>query len=128
MADLNQLDAAQTIKIAGADSSGTETNFVKATSTNELNTADLINISAVQTTLTVTTTAIAARVGGANLSGRKLLLIQAQTNSIVWGFDVGSQPFTIANGASLYLSVGDNVTVYLRRTTGSGPVVVAELS
>ena len=128
MADLNELEAAQTIKLAGADASGSETHFVNATANNELKSADVLNVSAGNTTLTITTTASLAQVGGSPLAGRKLLIIQAQTNSIVWGFSAVSQPFTLANGASLYLSVGDGISVYLRRTTGSGPVAVAELA
>lgn len=128
MADLNSLEAAQTVKIAGADSSGNEVNFVSATANNELKSADVLNVSAVNGVLSITTTAAPAQVGVSPLLGRKLLIIQAQTANIVWGFSAVAQPFALANGASLYLSIGDGITVYLRRTTGSGPVVVAELA
>lgn len=128
MADLSDVQAADTVKIVGSDASGVEQTPVQATTKGELVTSDVLNTASSAALKTITTTASAANVSGSNLSGRKLLIIQAQTGNIVWGFSAGLQPFTLASGASLYLSVGENVTVYLRRTTGSGSVAVAELS
>lgn len=128
MADLSDKEAAQTIKIAGSDASGLETNFVKASDNGDLSTSDIINVAAQNRVMTITTSPVEALGAGVGLSSRKLLVIQAQTANIKYGFTVGSQPFTLANGASLYLSVGPDIHVYLVRTTGSGPVAVAELS
>lgn len=128
MADLNDLQSAGTVKLVGSDGSGAEQTPIQSTTKGEIVSSDILNTSAVQTTLTLTTTAVEARVGLSNLTGRKVLMIQAQTSNVVWGFSSGSQPFTLASGASLYLSLGESITLYLKKTSGSGPVVIAEIS
>lgn len=128
MADLNELDASLSTKIVGANSTGGEIGYVSSTNKGELVTTDIMNTSAVQVVLTVSTTAVAARVGASNLSERKMLVIQCQTNGITYGFSSGSQPFNLPNGSTLTLSLGPNVTIWLKKASGSGSVVVAELS
>lgn len=128
MADLTDLQAAQTIKVVGASSSGIETNAVNATANGDLQSADLLNVSVVQTTINVTTSAVEAKVGGSNLTNRKMIIIQVQTGNMTYGFSSGSQPFTIPNGTTLTLALGPNISIWLRRTSGSGNVAVAELS
>lgn len=128
MADLNSLQAAETVKIAGTNSSGIETGFVAASSNGDLKTADVVNTSAVQATLTITTSAVQAKVGGSALSERKMLIIQCKTNGIVYGYSSSSQPFDLPKGTTLVLPCGPNITVWLRKTSGSGDVAVAELS
>lgn len=127
MADLTDLQAAQTVKLAGASSSGNETGFI-AEYNAQISGSDILNGTALQTVLSVGTTAVAARVGANNLVFRKMLIIQCQTANMTYGFASGSQPFTIPNNTTLMLSVGPNVTIYLRRTSGSGNVVIAEVS
>lgn len=86
MADLDSLQAAQTIKIAGADGSGNETTFVNATSNGELNVTNLVFASGGQAALTVGTSAIEVKVGVSALTGRKLVTVY--NNSLVtiyWG-------------------------------------------
>lgn len=129
MADLTNLQAAETIRIAGANSSGVETAFVNSTINGDLQTADIINTAASQLSINVTTSAVIANISGdSNLSNRKLLIVQCQTGNMTYGFTIESQPFTLPNGATLTLALGPNISVYLRRTSGSGTVVVAELA
>lgn len=131
MADLNTLQAAQSVKIAGSDSSGTETNFVNSTSNGEIKSADILNVSAVQTVLIVnsSTSPQEVKVGATPLLNRKSILIQAQGTNVVYGFSVSSQPFTLANGATITLSVGDGVRVWVDRTsTGNVNVPIAEFA
>jgi hypothetical protein len=88
VADLNSLEAAQTVKIAGSDSSGVETNFVNSSATGELFVADVLKGGAVYGAITVGTTAVELKVGGTILANRKHILFQNLSNkSIYFGFN-----------------------------------------
>lgn len=127
MADLDQLSAAQTIKIAGAQGSGLETNFVDATANNEIKSADILNVSFTQGTVSVSVAGLAQEIkaGVSRLANRKSVLIQAQGTNVVYGFSSTSQPFTLANGSTITLAVGDGLGVWVDRSSGSGSVTVA---
>ncbi len=126
MADLSEIQASNTVKVVGSDASGVEQTPVRSTPNGELKNADFINASIVQTTLSVGTGAsVQAVVGGSPLTNRKSLLIQALGTNITYGFTSGSQPFTLANGATVQFSIGDTVSLWLRRSSGSGTVNVA---
>lgn len=127
MADLDQLSAAQTIKIAGAVGSGTETNFVNATANNEIKSADILNVSFTQGIISVSVAGAAQEVkAGINrLANRKSILLQAQGTNIVYGFSSASQPFTLANGSTITLAVGEGLGVWVDRSSGGGSVNIA---
>lgn len=127
MADLNELQAAQTIKIAGSASNGTETNFVNASNNGELLASDILQTTVAQGTKSVSTASgpVELRVGASPLANRKSILIQAQGTNLVYGFSAGTQPFTIANGTTITLAVGPNIPVYVDRVSGAGSVTVA---
>ena len=130
MADLSDLQAAQTIKIAGATASG-ETNFVNATLNNEIKAADILNVAVAQAVLVVNQTAspVEVRAGASRLANRKSVMIQAQGTNVVYGFSATSQPFTLANGATITISLGDGVGVWIDRTSnGNVNVAIAEFA
>lgn len=87
MADLNQLDAAQTIKIAGSDSVGTETNFVNATTNGDLKVSDGLKQGGVQGNLNLITAGVAyqAKVGASPIANLKCLTITA-LDDMFWGY------------------------------------------
>ena len=86
MADLTELQATLPVKLAGADSSGNDTNFVNANSLGELQTADVISGAGTEGALSVGTSAIEARVGLSALVNRKLLTIfNNSSTTIYWG-------------------------------------------
>lgn len=132
MADLNNLQAAQTIKIAGSDSSGVETTFINSTLSGEIKSADLINVSILQTTLSVSVAGapIEVKVGASRLANRKSVQVQANGTGVVYGYSVGSQPFVLANGSSITISLGDAVGIWVDRASGAGAVdvIIAEFS
>lgn len=131
MADLNSLQAAQTIKIAGSDSSGVETTFVNSTLNGEIKSADILNVSVAQAVLVVNQSAapVEVKAGASRLVNRKSVLIQAQGTNVVYGFSAASQPFLLTNGATITLSVGDGVGVWIHRTTnGNVNVAIAEFA
>jgi hypothetical protein len=128
MADLSTLDASGSVKIAGADSSGLETNFVNATSLGELKTSDIITGAGAEGALTVGTSAVEAKVGASALTNRKLLTIFNNSGStIYWGrttsvtTSIGTPvyekqffTFDFSSDAPVYLiagSAGNNVRI-----------------
>lgn len=131
MADLNNLQAAQTIKIAGSDSSGVETTFVNATSNGEIKSADILNVASTQAILVVNGSAapVEVKAGASRLVNRKSVMIQAQGTNVIYGFTSGSQPFTLANGSTITISVGDGVGIWIFRTSnGNVNVPIAEFA
>lgn len=128
MADLNEKDASLTTKLVGASPAGAETTYVNSTANGEILAADIINISSTQAVLTVSTTAVEGKVGATNLVNRKRIIVECQTNNMTYGFSSSSQPFKIPNGTTLMLDIGPNISIWFRRTSGSGNVVIAELS
>jgi hypothetical protein len=121
MADLSDLQSALTTKLTGANSSGSETNFVNATVNGDLQTADIINVSGTQGSFSVTTTAAPLRVGGSNLANRKLVTFYHDTsNTVYWGYTSGVTTSTgtpIGRGQFTQWAVGPNVDIYLISTT-----------
>lgn len=128
MADLTDLQSAQTVKIAGSDSSGIEQGYVNQFNS-QIQSADILNGTTVQTTLSVTNTAQQCKVGASNLANRKMLIIQAQGTNLTYGFASGSQPFNLPNGTTLALSLGPNISLWVRRTSAAAVnVAVSEIS
>ena len=86
MADLNNLEAAETVKIVGSSSTGAETNAVNATAAGELFVADLLQATGVEAALTVGTSAVEVKVGGSPLTDRKIVTVYNNSVAIIyWG-------------------------------------------
>lgn len=130
MADLTNNEAAQTVKIVGADNTGLETTPVNSSVNGDLQTADLLVSSGVQGAITVGTSAVEAKVGATVLSNRKLLTVFNNSNStIYWGY---TSAVTITTGTPLFKDqmiswdISDNSTVYLIAGTAGNNTRVTE--
>lgn len=131
MADLNSLQAAQTIKIAGSDSSGTETTFVDSTALGEIKSADVLNGGAgTQAALTVGTTAVEVRVGASPLANRKnVTLFNNSSVTMYWGF---SNTVTVSSGTPIFKNqqvewnVGPSQSIYVIAGTASNNARITE--
>lgn len=119
--------SAQTLRVSANVSDGAG-NTIGSTNSS-LQVVDVINVSASQATLSVSNTATACRVGGANLTNRRQLIINVATTGYSYGFAVGSQPFALPSGTTLVFPYGPNITVWVVRSTGTAAsVFVAELA
>lgn len=100
MGDLDQLQASQSVKIAGANASGVESNYAQVANNNNLKVQDGLSNGGVYGTLSMTTanTAYEAKVGASRLSNRKSLIIIAQDN-MFWGYN---NSVTTSTGIPLY--------------------------
>lgn len=125
MADLSDTQAAQSVKIIGSDSSGIETSAVGATTSGDLNVADVPNQTGLNTTLNLTTTPVEGKVGVSTMTNRKYVEMQALTSNVKWGYD-SSCPFDLFKNQFFALPAGTNCKVYFKASTGTAQVAFAE--
>jgi len=130
MADLTDIQAAGTVKIVGSDSTGVEQTPVISTANGSLSTTDISNNGGVNAAISVTTSAIEAKVGGSALANRKNLTIHNNgTGTIYWGYSSG---VTTTNGTPVFKDqfvswdVGASTSVFLIAISGTQNVRVTE--
>ena len=118
MADLIDIQAAQSIKIVGSSSSGTEQTPVKSSSNGDLGSSDVVDTSGIYGTLTVGTSSVEIKVGGSPLTARKLVTIDNTSNvTLFWGYD--NSISTTAYAGRIFKdqqaswAVGPNVSIWV---------------
>ena len=99
MADLNELQASQSMKIIGTDVTATETNPVNASATGDLLCKDAVNTASVSGAISVSTTAVEAKVGASAQTNRKFLSITPTNGTIYMG---SSNAVTTATGTPIF--------------------------
>lgn len=123
-ADKTELSSSGSTKIAGSNSSGQETGFIGEYN-GQLRSADILGGNQ-QALKSVGTTAVEMKVGANNLANRKLLIIQAQSTGLKFGFSSASQPFDFPNGSMMQFSIGASVSVWVKKNSGTTNVAIAE--
>lgn len=123
--DIDPKLAAETVKITGQDSSGTETNPVSATALGDLQVVDTPNQTALNVTLNLTTTPQEGKVGVSTMTNRKYLEMQGLTSNVKWGYDT-TCPFDLFKNQFFSLPAGTNCKVYFKASTGTAQVAIAE--
>mgnify|MGYP003654464193 CR=1 FL=1 len=81
--------------------------------------------------VSVTTTAVEAKVGASRLDERSVIAIQALDADVYYGFSnsvTSSTGFVIPEGVYAELAFGDKVEVWLVAVSGSVDVRIAEIS
>lgn len=132
MADLNDIQAAQSVKIIGSNSIGVEQTPVQSNANGKLQVAHISNNGGVNGALTVGTTAVEAKVGGSPLSNRINLTVynNGSGNQVIYyGYSSGvtaSNGIPIFAGQLLSLDVGPNTSVFLIGSTAGINVRIAE--
>lgn len=130
MADLSDIQAGQTVKIVGSNSTGVEQTPVNSTANGDMNTADILNNGGVNGIIAVSTTAVAVRVGASNLANRKrLTFMNNGTATLFWGYDSGvstSNGFPIFRNQPVSDAWGPNTTIWIIAASGTHPVPVNE--
>ena len=117
MADISDINAAQSVKIIGSNSTGAEQTPVTSSSNGELNVSDISNNGGVHGSITVGTSAVQAMVGGSPLANRKTLTIFNNSSSdIYFGY---ANTVTTSTGTPLFknqfaeFSIGPNTALWL---------------
>lgn len=130
MSNLTDIQAAQSVKVIGANTSGVESTPVQSTTAGDLYASDALSVGGTQGLISVGTTQTAARVSGSNYSGRKILIIyNTSSQDVYWGFNgvlSTTGDLIPKNGGKIVLSVRDNVDIYLIVNSGSHSVRIVE--
>lgn len=125
MADLSDLQTAQSVKVVGSDSTGAESNPVGATSLGDLQVVDVPSQAGLNVTLNLTTTPAEGKVGASTLANRKYIEMQALTANVKWGYDT-TCPFDLFKNQFFSLPAGTNCKIYFKASTGTAQVAFAE--
>lgn len=125
MADLTELQAAQSVKVVGSSSSGAESTPVNSTDLGELQTVDVPNQTGLSTTLALTTTAVEGKVGASTMTNRKYIEMQALDTGVKWGYDT-TCPFDLFKNQFFSLPAGTNCKVYFKMSSGTGSIAIGE--
>lgn len=130
MADLNEVQAAQSVKIIGASSSGAENTPVTASNNGELQISDISNNGGVHGAITVGTSAVQAMVGGSPLANRKTLTVFNNSNAdIYFGY---SNTVTTSTGTPIFknqfaeFDAGPSTNIWLIAGTAGNNIRVTE--
>ena len=76
MTDLSEIKASGSVKIAGAATTGAESDFMKVSPKQDAGTSDIQDDSVVQTVVDITDTEVQFKVGGSNKIDRKELVLE----------------------------------------------------
>lgn len=116
MADLNDIQAAQSVKLVGNSLTGGETTPVNSSATGELLVADTINTAGQFRAQSITTTASEALGAATILANRKMLSITPTTGTVYWGYSSVVTTITgtpIFKNQNMVFAVGPNVHIFL---------------
>lgn len=119
------------VKIVGADNTTqAETNIAKVSANQDIGVSDIVDNGGVNGPISVSTSAVAVRVGGANLANRKSLTFHNNgTATLYWGY---SAAVTATNGHPIMRNQfvtgnwGPNTTIYIIAASGTHDVRVTE--
>ncbi len=131
MADLTEIQAAQSVKLIGSNSFGAESTPIKSSSNGDIGASDIVDISGVYGTITVGTSPIEIKVGGSPLSTRKLVTIDNTSNvTFYWGYN--NSISTTAYAGRIFKdqqaswAVGSNVSIWIVAGSGSNSAHISE--
>jgi len=131
MADITDINAAQSVKIIGSASDGAESVPVNSSVNGELTNVDTCNAEAIYGVLTVGTTPVEIKVGTSKLSGRKFLHLQSKDRGIYFGY---SNSVSTSNGTELFknqilfLPIGEAVSVWVIAGASGKEIRIGELA
>ena len=129
MADLTGVEAAQSVKVIGSDSTGTETNPVNATDNNDLQTADILNNGGLDTILNIVSgVPQELKVGASRKANRKYIIMEALDTGMKWGFSSSTQSFDLFKSQLIMVPVGENTEIWFDCDAGTKDVAIAEVS
>lgn len=115
--------------VAGIKSNGSSDN-VRISNNNELQISDICNNSGIEGAITATTSATAVRVGGSNLTNRKILsFFNNGTATLYWGYTnsvTSSTGTPLMRNQHVFGDWGPSTTIYIIAASGSHDVRVTE--
>ena len=129
MADLSEKKSSQAVKIAGADSNGSETYYADVTPNKELSIADTHNNGGLDVILNIISgTPQELKVGVSRLANRKYVILEALDTGIKWGFSNTTQSFDLFKSQLIMVPIGENTEIWFDCDSGTKDVAVGELA
>jgi len=129
MADIIDIDAAQTVKIVGSDSTGVEETPVSSTVNGEIKIADTHNNGGFDKILSITAgSPQELKVGTSRLTARKYVIFEALDVGIKWGFSSSTQSFDVFKSQLLMVPIGENTEIWFDCSSGTKSVAIAEIA
>jgi len=129
MADIEDIDAAQTVKVVGSDPTGVEETPVSSTPNGELKIADTHNNGGLDAVLNITSgTPLELKVGASRLANRKYVIFEALDAGVKWGFSNSTQSFDVFKSQLLMVPIGENTEIWFDCDNGNKSVAIAELA
>lgn len=129
MGDLNDINAAQSTKLVGASSDGTEETPISSTPNGELKIADTHNNGGLDTVISVTSgVPVELKVGASRLANRKYVIMEAIDAGIKWGFSNTTQSFDLFKSQLIMVPIGEDTEIWFDSTAGTKDVAIAELA
>lgn len=132
MADISDIDAAQSVKVIGATSDGTESSPVMSNPNGKIMSADISDNGGVQASLTVGTGAVEVKVGGSALANRvEASVYNNSTSTIYYGYTSGVTTLTgtpISKKQHATFKVGPDTSIYLISGSSGNDVRITEIA
>jgi len=128
MGDISDREAAQTTKLVGSESDGTETSPIGSSNNREIFIRDTHDNGGLDTVIALTTTPVEGKVGGTPKTERKYVIMEALDTNIIWGFSETTQSFDLFKSQLIMLPIGPNTKIWFKMTNGAGSVSFGELS
>lgn len=129
MADIQDINAAQSVKVIGASSDGTEQTPVQSNAQGEILASDITQTAGLDTVITIAPSAVVElKVGGTAKANRKYVQIEALDTGLKWGFSAGTRSFNARKSQFFILPFGANTSIWLENTSGSNiDVAIGEI-
>jgi len=125
MADISDVQAAQSVKLIGSGPTGVESTPINSTSHGNILSYDVADGGGLDTTITITAgSVVELKVGAAVLPNRRYIQIQSRGRDVTWGYSALTQSFDAFKNQFFILPFGPNTSVYLKNN-GSSSVDVA---
>lgn len=126
MGDISDIDAAQSVKLIGSSSDGTEQAPVGSTTNGEVLASDTANSGGLDAVLNLTTTPQEGKVSTSVKSDRKYIVMQALDKNVKWGFSNTTQSFDLFKNQIIIVPLGPNTSVWFKMSSGTGDVAFGE--
>jgi len=129
MADIQDIDAAQTVKVVGSDLTGVEETPVSSTPNGELKIADTHNNGGQDVTISITSgSPVELKVSATRLANRKYVIMEALNTGVKWGFSSSTQSFDLFKSQLIMVPIGENTEIWFDCQSGTKQVAIAELA
>jgi len=128
MADISDINAAQSVKLIGATSDGTEETPIGSSVNREILASDTANSpgGGLTATIALTTTPVEGKVGGAPKPDRKYIIMEALSTNVKWGFTAGAQPFDLFKSQVIIFPAGPNTHLWFKMSSSTGNLAFGE--